>query len=339
MEPETEYTISDANPESITSGNDRRFPAIIQLGLLVVILVTLLGTATYKTFLQPVPTSISEITPVAPLVTLTEESDNPALARLAAVKIRGQAAYVYDVTAKRALYLKNPDTVLPLASITKLMTALLTHELMAEDKTVSIGAAAISQSGSSGLMEGERFSSKALTDYALLSSSNDAAFALAAAVGSTLGSKASPADTFVAGMNIRAEELGLTTLKFYNPTGLDVTTTKAGAVGSARDVTFLMEYILTTYPSILEPSTFTMTRIYDKDGKYHAAENTNPSVSRIPNLLGSKTGYTDLAGGNLTIAFDAGYNRPIIVTVLGSSYDERFSDVLSLVRAITGTIE
>lgn len=338
MEPDSNYTIPETIPESTTSPS-RRFPAALQLGILVTLLMGMLGTATYNSFIRGDSAPLTQTVPSAPLVTLSSEAENPILKKLADVKIRGQAAFVYDVQAKRALYQKNPDTVLPLASITKLMTALLTHELIASDKTITIPNGAISQSGSSGLAAGERFTSQALSDYALLSSSNDAAFAMAAAVGTALGGTTNPADTFVAGMNLRAQELGLMTLKFYNPTGLDLTTTTAGAVGSARDVSFLMEYIVTSYPSILEPSTFTTTRIYDKDGAYHSAENTNPNITQIPNLLGSKTGYTDLAGGNLTIAFDAGFNRPIIVTVLGSTYDERFSDVLSLVKAITGTIE
>jgi len=338
MNSDNNYTIPD-NETQESPAVARRFPAALQLGILATLLLGMLGTATYDSLLRTLPPQITATAPSAPLVTLTEESENPALQKLADIKIRGQAAYVYDVKAKKALYQKNPDTVLPLASITKLMTALLTHELMADDKTITIPASAVAQLGNSGFVAEERFTSQALSDYALLSSSNDAAFALAAAVGTTLGGDVGPTDTFVAGMNVRAEELGLTTLKFYNPTGLDLSPSKAGALGSARDVSFLMEYILVNYPEILEPSTFTATRIYDEAGSYHAAENTNPNISRIPNLIGSKTGYTDLAGGTLTIAFDAGFNRPIIVTVLGSTFDERFSDVLSLVRAITGTIE
>jgi D-alanyl-D-alanine carboxypeptidase len=189
------------------------------------------------------------------------------------------------------------------------------------------------------LREGDTLTTQALVDYSMLSSSNDAAHALAAAVGAILEPDSNPIQTFVTSMNIKAEELNLPTLTFYNATGLDVSATEPGAVGSARDVSFLMEYILMNYPSILEPSTFTSTRVYDAKGAFHQAENTNPIVAQIPNLLGSNTGYTDLAGGNLTIAFDAGYNRPIIVTVLGSSHDERFTDVIKLVRGVTASLE
>jgi D-alanyl-D-alanine carboxypeptidase len=95
-----------------------------------------------------------------------------------------------------------------------------------------------------------------------------------------------------------------------------------------------MEYILLNHPEILTPTVTEYTRLYNQSGDFHEAYNTNDILTDIPNLLGSKTGYTDLAGGNLTIAFDAGYNRPIIVTVLGSSRNERFSDIKKLVAAV-----
>ena len=89
----------------------------------------------------------------------------------------------------------------------------------------------------------------------------------------------------------------------------------------------LLEYIYLNYPEVLRPTVSLSTRLYNQNGDYHEADNTNQVLLDIPNLLGSKTGYTDLAGGNLTIIFDAGFNRPIIVTVLGSTHSERFSDV------------
>ena len=152
-------------------------------------------------------------------------------------------------------------------------------------------------------------------------------------MGAFLGSN-DPAAQFVAGMNIRAEELGLSTMEFKNPTGLDVSLTEPGAVSSAKDVSLLLSYLLKNYPELIEPTTNPTTRVYSAAGIYHDAENTNNVLYRIPNLIGSKTGYTDLAGGNLTVAFDAGFNRPIVVTVLGSSRQERFTDVIALAEAV-----
>ncbi len=93
-----------------------------------------------------------------------------------------------------------------------------------------------------------------------------------------------------------------------------------------------------TYPNILEAT---------KDGKEtissldhaHVAINTDNALSKIPNLIGSKTGYTDLAGGNLAVAFDAGLGRPIIMVVLGSTYDGRFIDMATLASSTLAYIQ
>jgi serine-type D-Ala-D-Ala carboxypeptidase (penicillin-binding protein 5/6) len=318
----------------IPSGERRfsRFPAVAQLLVLFLVLGALFGGLLMPSLLQKPATT--------PLV-VADTTTNPTTTTVAIVpeitppsNLKATAVYVYDVATKRALYHKNADEVLPLASITKLMTALVARELVTDDMTITVPRGAVMQAGGSGLALGEQFSSKALRDYALLASSNDAAYTLAAGVGQDLSDTASGERAFIEAMNITAEELSLSTLTFKNATGLDISASEAGAYGSARDVSFLMEYILRTYPDILEATRVEHNRIYNAAGAYHEAENTNPVISRIPNLIGSKTGYTDLAQGNLTIAFDAGYNRPIIVTVLGSTYDERFSDTMALVTSI-----
>jgi D-alanyl-D-alanine carboxypeptidase (penicillin-binding protein 5/6) len=302
---------------------------VLQLGVLLFILVGLFGAI----FLGPQQTANVQdgAENEVPISKPVANADIPT--GITEVTVFAKAAYVYDVKAKRVLYAKKEDTALPLASITKLMTALLAHELISKTADATVSERAIGQEGSSGLIPGEELTIEELNKLALVSSSNDAAYALAANVGSLLGDN-DPASQFVEGMNIRAEELGLQTLLFKNTTGLDLSAGEAGAVGSAKDVTLLMEYLLTNYPEVLAPTKKSSARVYNTNGDYHDLENTNEVIYAIPNLLGSKTGYTDLAGGNLTIAFDAGMDRPIIVTVLGSSRDERFSDVVRLVNAV-----
>jgi serine-type D-Ala-D-Ala carboxypeptidase (penicillin-binding protein 5/6) len=336
MIDETDYMIETIDEPKQTTVTARRFPVVAQLGLLALILLIIFSASFGPKFLARNDSEALNQAPNEPLV--VANNSIVAIPVINDITIEGQAAFVYDVKAKKALFTKGADKVLPLASITKLMTALVAYELVDANKSVTIQPGAVSQSGASGLMEGEEITLQSLSDYALLASSNDAAFAMANAVGAVID-KRTPNQTFINTMNLRAEEMGLSGFTFYNPTGLDESPTAAGALGTARGVSFLMEYILENYPNILEPSTFTSTRIYNETGTYHSAENTNPIVTQIPNLLGSKTGYTDLAGGNLTIAFDAGYNRPIIITVLGSSYDGRFSDVKKLVTAVTDSIQ
>lgn len=333
-DPDYMIRTEDIKPEAPVEA--RRFPVLAQLSLLGLVLALLFTASAVPNMVARKNASDGSSAPSAPLV--TAQASLETIPQITNVTIEGTAAFVYDVRGKKALYVKGADKVLPLASITKLMTALVAYELVDASKQITVPEAAISQSGASGLAAGERMSAQALSDYAMLASSNDAAFALANAVGAVIDTS-DPNQTFVNAMNIRAEELGLNNFTFYNPTGLDIDSKQAGAFGTAREVTFLMEYILENYPNILEPSTFTSTRVYNAAGSYHSAENTNAIVTQIPNLLGSKTGYTDIAGGNLTIAFDAGYNRPVIVTVLGSSYDGRFSDVKKLVEAVTRSLQ
>lgn len=310
------------------------FPIVSQLIVLTLILGGVFGSLYILQAREQEPA----VLPPSAATAQTERSyDQVQLQKIEDVALRANAAYVWDVAGQRALYKKNEGEVLPLASITKLMTAMLAHELITEQDRVIVPEMAIKQSGNSGLLVGEELTAEELRQLALISSSNDAAYALAASVGTLLGEQ-DPAAQFIAGMNIRADELQLPTLEFLNTTGLDISDQTPGAIGSARDVSFLMEYILLNYPDVLEPTTRTNARVYSTDGVYHDIENTNIIADRIPNMLGSKTGYTDLAGGNLTVAFDLGLNRPIIITVLGSTWDARFTDVLELVEAIQASV-
>lgn len=318
-------------PDQFTEIKSRNhFPIMIQLLVLLIVLGGMFGTLFAITPKETAFESTEERFSTTPLYE-TSIDTNPLV--LAPVTIRAEAAYVFDVRAQRALYKKNETEVLPLASITKLMTALVTHELTSQEKNITVPAAAVAQSGNSGLSSGEVLSTESLTKHALVSSSNDAAYALAATVGNLLGERDSVAQ-FVAAMNIRADELGLHTLDFSNMTGLDETSTTPGAVGSAKDVSFLLEYLIEEYPEIIVATQEQDVRMYNTAGQFHDFTNTNMILGEIPNLLGSKTGYTDLAGGNLTIAFDLANDRPIIITVLGSTRDARFSDVLTLVEAV-----
>jgi len=318
--------------ESETNTNHTRFPIVSQLLVLTVILGGVFGALW---FTQSDPSDTAAAT--EQINRITYDSNSIAPQKLDAVVLRADAAYVWDVAGQRALYKKNEGETLPIASITKLMTSLLAHELVTDQTTVDISRAAIAQFGSVGLIEGEVLTAEKISELALVSSSNDAAFALAASVGQLLGER-DPAQQFIAGMNIRANELQLPTLSFKNTTGLDISANEPGALGSARDVSFLMEYIVVNYPELLSATIEPSVRVYNTEGAFHDANNTNAIADQIPNLLGSKTGYTDLAGGNLTVAFDLGLNRPIIITVLGSTRDARFSDVLTLVEAVQDSI-
>src|SRR3989338_8542624 len=334
MIEEERYIIEgpDEDTNEVEAAATGRFPVRTQLVLLASFMILLFAGVVVPKTLSLLSGDAHQAEVGGSTEVVTEASNvNPKI--IDNISLRADAVYVWDVIGQRALYEENPDKVLPLASITKLMTALVAYELVPDDTPVTISRAAAAQQSGGSLMAGETFAVKELADFALISSYNSAAYTLAGSVGELLGEGDAMAQ-FIAAMNIQADELNLNTLEYKNPTGLDISTTEAGAVGSARDTTHLMEYILLNYPEILTPTVTEHTRLYNTAGDFHEAFNTSSILADIPNLLGSKTGYTALAGGNLTIAFDAGFNRPIIVTVLGSTHSERFSDVKKIVAAV-----
>ncbi len=310
-----------------------KIPVLQQLTLLAAILLLLLGGAITPKIIAYFADE-ADVIPAAPILKEKVEpleAQGKSIKPFSEVSIAAEAAYVWDVRGQRPLFKKDESEQLPLASVTKLMTALVAYELLADTENVAVTEQAIKQYGNSGLLQGETFNRATLSNLVLMSSSNDGAYALAAAAGEVL-QKDNGAIAFVHAMNIRAEELGLVSTYFKNPTGLDIDESENGGNGSAKDMAFLMEYILENQPEILQFTKEPDARVYSEDGIYHDAVNTNYYIHEIPNLLGSKTGYTELAGGNLVVAFDAGLDRPIIISVLGSTRQERFTDVLKLVK-------
>ncbi len=332
---ETKEETSERTSTGTDSNSANKFPVKTQLVLIGMFMLFLFAGFIVPRTLSLIDNSNNQAEVQAS--TIVENKSDSLPKTIDNIDITAESAYVWDVVGQRVLYQKNPDEVLPLASITKLMTALVAYELVPDNKLVTITSEAASQQSGGSLKPGETYKVKELADFALISSYNSAAFTLAASVGELLGDD-DPLAQFIAAMNIKADELELQSLTYESPTGLDISATKAGAYGSARDTSFLMEYILLNYPEILSPTLEEYMRLYNQNGDYHEAHNTNNIINDIPNLLGSKTGFTDLAGGNLTIAFDAGYNRPIIITVLGSTRNERFSDVKKIVAEVQSSM-
>ena len=252
------------------------------------------------------------------------------------VSIGARSAYIYDVRTQSVLYAKNENDSLPLASITKLMAALVASKYGEPFDTVVVTEEALRTMGDSGLGLNERWSLKSIVDFALMTSSNDGMSAVALALGRRPVEDASYDEalkSFALMMNREAVELGLEKSYFRNATGLDESEVEAGAYGSAKDVAKILEYLLLYHPEALEVTKESNMVIRSNDGRSHLAKNTNSVIGNIPGLLASKTGYTNLAGGNLVIVFDPELGRPIIIAVLGSTLEGRFSDMERLVNA------
>lgn len=280
------------------------------------------------------------------LDTRVERDGNSSPTRLVeksfpAVSLEAKGALVLDLRTGEVLFEKNADAPLPLASVTKLMSAVVALELSPEYGTVKVTSGALKNYGDSGLKNDEKWSLKNMLDFSLLTSSNDGIRAVALSLAAS--EKSAPSDeeliaSFVSAMNKKAESLGLLHTSFSNESGLDVeradgTVVKNGAYGSARDMAILMGYLLKTHPEALEATRESETTVSSMDNLAHAARNTNVLIGAIPGVLGSKTGFTDLAGGNVVFAFDPELGHPIVISVLGSSADGRFADAERLIEA------
>jgi len=248
----------------------------------------------------------------------TEFSDS-----FAGIGVEAQSYLVFDFFG-RIIAFRESDLQWPLASLAKLMTALLVEENIGKEAVIPVSRRAILAEGDEGFLIGENFYRDDLRDVMLLHSSNDAAYALAEYFGW---------DEFIKLMNQKAASLGMAKTFFFNPAGLDFSKTAAGAYGSAGDLMILLKYLMENHPQVLEATRRGFLEIESLEGIKHRFANTNRLIYDIPQFLAGKTGFTDIAGGNLAVMADIGVNQPVGIIVLGSSENGRFEDVLKLYRA------
>ena len=232
------------------------------------------------------------------------------LVALAALALAAPAAAATPVVDARAylvmndangevLLARNAEDRLPIASITKLMTALVTLDRAEPDDVVSVDPDATGVRGSTiRLRAGERLQVRDLLAGALIQSANDAAVALAEHGG----------DGFVALMNQRAQALGLRDTRFVRPDGLDI----AGHYSTALDVTRLAQ------AAIREPVIRRLVRQESATiGGGRTLHTWNDLLGEFPGVFGVKTGHTSGAGWN-QVAVARGNGVTIYATILGS---------------------
>lgn len=332
---QAESSVENAVPESVPESLSQEAPVATgvpttpQLAVAALMLATLLGSPYIPTIWNFLETNVAGTT--APTGTTVSETTSQSVLNdpFADVSLEAEAAYVWDMSTQKPLYAKNANAQLPLASLTKLMTGLIALESYDESKPVRITLDAIIQDGENGFEDGDTWKASELLGFTMISSSNDGAYALAAAAGAF---NRTGGGGFIDRMNAKAKDLGLGQTYFTNPTGLDASAIESGSYGSARDMAFLMEYIIKNAPLVVAHTTEPVATFTDESGEVHTATNTNQTIGNIANALGSKTGYTELAGGNLVVAYDAGLNHPVVIAVLGSSREGRFRDVEELLE-------
>ena len=232
------------------------------------------------------------------------------------------AAVLIDEDSGTVLYEKNADERRPVASITKVMTLLLTFEALQAGKIalgdiVPISEHAYHMGGSQIWLEpGEQLTLQEMLKAICISSANDAAVAVAEFVA---GSEPAFVDT----MNARAAALGMTATHFANACGLD----EEGHLSSARDVAVMSREMLLHHPEVREYCTVWMDTL--RGGRTQLV-NTNKLLKSYPGITGLKTGTTGKAGVCITASAERDGLRLIAVVLGASSGKERFEAAKTL---------
>ncbi len=239
-----------------------------------------------------------------------------------ALEIQAEAAVAMRSDALRVYYNKNMEVRRPIASLTKLMTAVVVLENYNLSDVIKISKNNIEREGLQGdLRLSEEISVRSLLAIMLIDSSNDAASALA-----------DKRIDFTLLMNKKAENLGLKNTHFVNADGLDEDLNYS----SALDIAKIFNYLINTHPEILDILKIKYMVVYSNDGKIeHRLKNTNELLGRISEVVAGKTGYTDKAGGSLILlisGLDFGSKENVITVILGSL--DRFGESEKLIQWI-----
>lgn len=249
--------------------------------------------------------------------------------------VSAHASVILDADSGKVLYAQNPDAERQIASLTKLFTATIVMEHIKNlDELVTIDEEAVYAEGTrvgcprSGFCNGERLkvgeqiSVGNLLKAALMNSANDSAIALGKHIGKTQ-------DGFADIMNARAKELGLTHSHFCTPSGLEPDGRETTCYSSALDVAKIAAHAL-EFPHIWEIMRQEKQFITSSDGKYtHEIFNTDQLLGQLPNLIGTKTGFTPLAGYSLlAVASDPSQMHRVIAVLLDDPY--RWQNIQSM---------
>ncbi|MEK7173576.1 MAG: serine hydrolase, partial [Patescibacteria group bacterium] len=254
-----------------------------------------------------------------------------------------EAALVYDPLHDTVIFEKKSAQTFGIASITKVMTALVAFDRLGPEERILISRDAVLTEGSEGdLAVGEHFSLRDLAALMLTSSSNDAAAAMVEHIGRLYGAATFEESQiiFTRLMNEYAHGLNLTGTLFQNPTGLDLkeNTSSASNISTAHDLALLMKHAY-SHPLLADSAAAASITVYSDEGRKHHADTTHDVLITNPGVISGKTGFTDAAGGALLTVAEAPLGQLSIIVVLGSTREGRFTDTKALLDWLRGRSE
>ena len=253
-----------------------------------------------------------------------------------ALSVSAAGACLIDAEHGLVLYEKNADTRLPMASTTKIMTAMVAMRHMPLDTVITVDTCAVGVEGSSiYLTEGEQLTLEELLYALLLESANDAAAAIAIAVGGSVAG-------FAALMNREAESLGLQNTHFENPHGLH----HEAHYTTARELAVITAEAMKSKDFCRIVSTVKHTISHGGTADVRLLINHNKLLRSYEGAIGVKTGYTKRSGRCLVSAAEREGVRLIAVTLNApddwqdhtAMLDYGFSHMKSLTLCATGEV-
>lgn len=285
----------------------------------VIITITILAVALATPFLTNkslLTNSSSSTVPIKEMSAINQPSKN--INYNTNINITAESAIIYDVNSGKILYAKNENQARPIASLAKLMTALVVMDENKPDEIIEVGD--IPELGlfdqKIGIKKGEKFKTIDLLKALLINSANDSANALA------IDSSGSIED-FASKMNKKASEWGLNSTKFKNPSGLD----QSDSFSSASDI-LKIALILNESKTFNEIEGTNRDSIFSSQGNKYEFVTTN-NILGTNNVVGGKTGYTLNAGPCLITTAEKNGNK-IMTVVLNS--ENRFQETINMIE-------
>ncbi|MFA6314839.1 MAG: serine hydrolase [Candidatus Paceibacterota bacterium] len=230
-------------------------------------------------------------------------------------KMTAEAYTIRDLTTSKTIVTKNVDQLRPMASLTKLVTAVVARKLILPNERVTITNEVLATYGNTaGLKNGETFQAEDLQYPLLMVSSNDAAEALARSYGRR---------NFIKAMNEFTQSIGAYRTYMVDPSGLSPKN-----VSTANDLTIILDWIRKNDPSVLQ-----MTTLKSKTIRDHSWINPTHFLS-WSDYIGGKNGYLPESDRTSASLFSLGDNKHVYAIVLLGS-ETRDADWVRLVRQVT----
>lgn len=254
-------------------------------------------------------------------------------ARAEGFSAEGRSAYLVDAATFTPLYAKNENERLPIASMVKIMTVLLTLEAMDRgelslDEKVPVSENAASMGGSQVFLDaGTEHRAGDLLKSVIVASANDSCVALAERVSGSV-------EGFVSDMNARAAELGMKDTRFANCTGLPA----AESFSTAHDVALMFREVI-RHPVYFEDAGVWLEDYVHPDGRTTVMTNTNKLVKFYNGCDGGKTGFTSEAKFCLAATAERDGMRVIAVVAGADSSKSRFNAVSSMFNHAFGSFK